>query len=198
MRLGGTDGTYLLSVILYYVLAGGVGLGMYHFLQDGAFLPSNIANVAMLWGVYFLIAGTPASAGMCFGVAGLFHINHALAGIGLWAGTGAGERLGRGNVSRRVLLPLPVLRERAGVRVFCVGTAERPSPQPSPGVPGEGVEPFLRHRLTQAWGIGTLALLAMSAVQIVPALRVVLSRTRQTPAERVRRPVRSRAPPPSL
>jgi len=44
-------------------------------------------------------------------------------------------------------LPLPVLRERAGVRVIwnveSRWYSKSPSPQPSPGVPGEGVmEPF--------------------------------------------------------
>jgi hypothetical protein len=103
---------------------------MYHFLQDSAFLPSNIANVAMLWGVYFWIAGSPASAGVCFGVAGLFHINHALAGIGLWAGASLFEsRLG----------------------------------------------------LTRAWWLGAVALVALSAVQIVPAARVVLARSGKLP-----------------
>ena len=48
---GGTEGAYLVSVLLFYLLAAGTGLGMYQFLQDAAFLPSNIANVAMLWGV---------------------------------------------------------------------------------------------------------------------------------------------------
>lgn len=86
LRIGGTTGTYLVSVVLFYVLAGGVGLGMYHFLQDSSFLPSNVSNVAMLWGIYFWIAGMPALAGICFGTAGLFHINHAVAGIGLWCG----------------------------------------------------------------------------------------------------------------
>ena len=33
------------------------GLGMYHFLQDSSFLPSNVANVAMLWGVYLWVRG---------------------------------------------------------------------------------------------------------------------------------------------
>jgi hypothetical protein len=126
LRLGGTDGTYLVSVVLFYVLAGGVGLGMYHFLQDSAFLPSNIANVAMLWAVYFWIAGTPALAGVCLGIAGLFHINHALAGLGLWTGATLME-------GRRVI-----------------------------GRP---------------WWVGTLALLAPGAVQVVPAVRVVFSRS---------------------
>jgi hypothetical protein len=43
-----------------------------------------------------------------------------------------------------VALPLPVHRERAGVRVISITNATRrsksPSPQPSPGVPGEGVK----------------------------------------------------------
>lgn len=126
LRLGGTDGTYLVSVILFYLLAGGVGLGMYHFLQDSSLLPSNIANVAMLWAIYSWIAGTPVLAGICFGLAGLFHINHALAGIGLWFGATAFE--GPRIVSRR-------------------------------------------------WWIGIVILLALCAVQIVPALRAVLSRS---------------------
>ena len=133
LALGGSDGTYLLSVVLFYVLAGGVGLGMYHFLQDSAFLPSNISNVAMLWGIYFWIVGTPALAGACLGVAGMFHINHALAGIVLWFGAGLIE--GRG--------------------------AWR----------------------TKAWWIGTLSLLALSGVQIVPAARVVLSRSGKLPLD---------------
>src|SRR5688500_8311874 len=76
--LRGSDGAYLLSVVLFYLLGGGAGLGMYQFLQDGAFLPSNVANVAMLWGVYFLMRARPERAGACLGVAGLFHLNHAL------------------------------------------------------------------------------------------------------------------------
>lgn len=128
--LGASDGTYLISVALYYVLAGGVGLGMYHFLQDSAFLPSNIANVAMLWGIYFWISGRPTSASVCLGIAGLFHINHALAGIGLWAGATLFER---------------------------------------------------RRLASTPWWIGAAMLLALSAVQIVPAIRIVLSRSGKLP-----------------
>ena len=84
LRLGGTGATYLLSVTLYYLLAGGLGLGHYHFLQDSAFLPSNISNVAMLWGLYFWVCGRRVAAGTCLGVAGLFHINHAAVAVGLW------------------------------------------------------------------------------------------------------------------
>jgi hypothetical protein len=85
VRLGGGDGTYLLSVFLYYLLAGGIGLWMYEFLQDSCFLPSNVAAVAMLWGVYELVAGREMRAGLWLGAAGLFHLNYAIAGIGLWA-----------------------------------------------------------------------------------------------------------------
>jgi hypothetical protein len=129
-RLGGTDGTYLVSVVLFYVMAGGVGLGMYHFLQDSAFLPSNIANVAMLWAVYFWVAGRPGAAGVCLGVAGMFHINHTLAGVGLWAGA--------------------TLLEGRGV-------------------------------ITRKWWLGTAALLALCAVQVVPAAGVVANRSGKLP-----------------
>jgi hypothetical protein len=131
VRLGGSDGTYLVSVVLFYVMAGGVGLGMYHFLQDSAFLPSNIANVAMLWAVCFWVGGQTAAAGACLGVAGMFHINHAVAGIGLWAGATLLE----------------------GGRI--VGQ--------------------------KRWWLGSAAVLALSALQIVPAARVVLNRSGKLP-----------------
>jgi len=44
----------------------------------------------------------------------------------------------RGKVQWRFWFPLPVLRERDRVRAFSQDVAVRPSPQPSPGVPGEG------------------------------------------------------------
>ncbi len=83
-HLGGGDETYLLSVVLYYISAAGTGLGMYQFLQDSSLLPSNIANVAMLWAIYLWIAGRPGWSGVCFGIAGIFHLNHALVGVGMW------------------------------------------------------------------------------------------------------------------
>lgn len=84
LRLGGTRFTYLLSVLFYYISAGGTALGMYSFFQDSSFLPSNIANVAMLWGIYFWIAGKRGWSGAWLGLAGAFHLNHALVGIGMW------------------------------------------------------------------------------------------------------------------
>src|ERR1051326_5071049 len=55
--IGGSVVTFAISEVLFHVSFGGAALGMYQLLQDGAFLPSNIANVAMLWALYFLIAG---------------------------------------------------------------------------------------------------------------------------------------------
>jgi hypothetical protein len=142
---------------------------MYHFLQDSAFLPSNIANVAMLWGIYFWIAGVPASAGMCLGIAGVFHINHALAGIGLWTGASVlltpspgtpGEGRGEGSSSS-------ISNRKSEISEALTLTLSRST--------GRGKNTG-RH-----WIIGTVALLALSAMQIVPALRVVLSRTGKLP-----------------
>ena len=84
LAVGGGTSAYLLSVVLYYVSAGGVGLGMYTFLQDSAFLPSNVANVAMLWGICFWITGKHALSGVVLGVAAMFHLNHAIVAGVLW------------------------------------------------------------------------------------------------------------------
>ena len=82
--LGGGAAAFVLSEVLFHASAGGTGLGMYQFLQDGAFLPSNIASVAMLWGVYFWIANARGWAAVLFGVAGLFHLNYALVAPAMW------------------------------------------------------------------------------------------------------------------
>ncbi|MGH7177804.1 MAG: hypothetical protein ACREJC_10520, partial [Tepidisphaeraceae bacterium] len=92
-RCGGSRLTYMLSVVMYYLLAGGIALGVYQFLQDGCFLPSNVANVAMLWGFYFWSTRRPALAGAALGLAGLFHLNHAVVGLICWAALGAWEVL---------------------------------------------------------------------------------------------------------
>ena len=64
----------LLSVALYYLSAAGTGLGSYQFLQDSSLLPSNIAAVAMLWGIWLWVIGKPKCSGVCFGVAGIFRL----------------------------------------------------------------------------------------------------------------------------
>jgi hypothetical protein len=93
LALGGDETVYLVSAILYHLMAAGTGLGVYHFLQNSAFLPSNISNVAMLWGVLLWVRGRPGWSGLSLGIAGLFHLNHALAGIGLWIGLAVLARL---------------------------------------------------------------------------------------------------------
>lgn len=122
-RLGGTRMTYLLSVLMFYVLAGGVGLGMYEFMQDQAFLPSNIANVAMLWGIYFWISRKPGLAGLWLGVSGLFHLNHALVAIGLWAALNLWRMWDTWRASRqRGAAALGQVLQSTNMRGFAIGT----------------------------------------------------------------------------
>jgi len=47
-------------------------------------LPSNIANVALLWGIVQWIRDRRISSAICFGIAGLFHLNHSVVAVGLW------------------------------------------------------------------------------------------------------------------
>lgn len=75
---------YVLALVLLYASAAGAGLGFYQFFQDSSLLASNVANVALLWGFYLWIAGKFTLSGLCFGLAGLFHLNHALVGAGMW------------------------------------------------------------------------------------------------------------------
>src|SRR6266850_3389634 len=82
--MGGSGGTYLASVVFYYVSAAGFGLGLYRFLQDSAVLPSNLANIAMLWGIVFYATGRLGWAGVMLGLSGVFHLNHALIAPLLW------------------------------------------------------------------------------------------------------------------
>ncbi|MCC6424269.1 MAG: hypothetical protein IT447_12395 [Phycisphaerales bacterium] len=83
-QLGGSVRAYLLSVVLFYFSAGGTGLGSFQFIQDGAFLPSNVANVVMLWGILFLIAGRIGWAAVALALAAIWHINHAVIALLLW------------------------------------------------------------------------------------------------------------------
>lgn len=83
-QLGGDRRTYLVAVLAYLLSAGGTGLGMYQFLQDGCLVPSNIANVALLWAIVFWIRDRRLMSGICVGIAGLFHLNHAIVGPLLW------------------------------------------------------------------------------------------------------------------
>jgi hypothetical protein len=84
LSLGLDARTYLLSVVLYYLSAGGTGLGSYQFLQDSSFLPGNVANIALLWGIAFWTERKTRPAAVAFGVASLFHLNHALIALLFW------------------------------------------------------------------------------------------------------------------
>lgn len=84
LALGYSSRVYLLSVLLYFLSAAGLGLGSYEFLQDHSFLPGNVANVAMLWGVLYIIEKRSIAAACSLAVAALFHLNHAIVAMGLW------------------------------------------------------------------------------------------------------------------
>lgn len=84
-QMGAGSRAYLLSVVLFYLSAAGTGLGGFQFDQDGSFLPSNVANVCMLWSIWFWMQGNRGASGVALGLAGLWHINHAAVGIGLYA-----------------------------------------------------------------------------------------------------------------
>lgn len=101
--LGGGVGAYLVSIVLLHLSAGGTGLGGFQFLQDGAFLPSNIANVAMLWGIALLMERRPWPAAVAMGVAGVFHLNHAVFAVPVLL---AGLLATRGLRTRDVLGPV--------------------------------------------------------------------------------------------
>src|SRR5207302_5199051 len=82
--LGGSLKTYLVSVLMCYLSAGGTGLGVYQFFQDSAFLASNIAAVLMLGAMVLWIDRRGIASGVCVGLAGMFHLNFALLGVLLW------------------------------------------------------------------------------------------------------------------
>lgn len=170
--LGGDDAVYLASVVLYHLMAAGTGLGMYHFLQNSAFLPSNVSNVAMLWGVYLWVRGRPGWAGLALGIAGLFHLNHALAGIGLWGGLTV-LALWRARVAPPSPRPAGE-RGGEGGRFDAVPLSPALSTSLSPG---HGTEELNR----RAWSTGTLLLLALSLPAIAPAMKSVLSKTDSLP-----------------
>jgi hypothetical protein len=103
--LGGGAGAFVISEVIFHVSGGGTALGLYQFLQDGCFLPSNIAAVAMLWGIVMWLSKQRIPAGAWFGIAGLFHLNYALVGMMLWVLLAALEfRRDRSVVRSRAML----------------------------------------------------------------------------------------------
>lgn len=93
--LGGTPVTAVLATVLFHLSAAGTGLGGFQFLQDGAFLPSNLANVALLGGMVLLMEGRLGLAAVTLSVAAMFHVNHAvIAPVVFAAGVVASRRTG--------------------------------------------------------------------------------------------------------
>src|SRR5688572_16141804 len=154
LRLGFDARVYLFSVLLYYLSAGGTGLGGYQFLQDSSFLPGNVANVAMLWGLVWWIEGRSWPAALGFALAGLFHLNHALVAIGFWASTITLSSLSRTR-------PQPPIAQDAQPRVG-EGRGEG-SPQP----------------LLQLAAFLLITLFALP--NIIPAVRITLAAAAQLP-----------------
>lgn len=156
--LGGRREIYLISVLIYYISAGGTGLGMYQFMQDSALLPSNLANVGMLGGIYYWIRGRPGWAGVCLGIAGLLHLNFSVVGIGLWS----------------VLISCKVWDARVSWRGlqatgFCWGSSADSSRR-------EQAAPLSSNRKFWSHAIGTIAVAGLSMVNIIPALRAIAGR----------------------
>ncbi len=109
IELGGDDRTYIISVFLFYVSAAGISVGVFQFLQDGCFLPSNVASVAMLGSITAWVGGRRISAGIWLGIAGLFHVNYAAVAIGLWVALLGWRWLDQfPNLPLRLLLPKPL------------------------------------------------------------------------------------------
>ncbi len=110
--LGGDAAGYAVSVLLYHAMAAGFGLGMYAFLQDSGFLPSNAAAVLLLWGIALWLEGRERWAVACAAAAGFWHLNYAVAAVGAWGVWGAWKLLTRSPGLRCVA---PQLTSRAKV-----------------------------------------------------------------------------------
>jgi hypothetical protein len=80
-RMGGGATTFIVSAVAFYASAGGVGLGMYRFMQDGSFLPSNCASALSLLAVFFWLDRRIIAAAVAIGAAGMFHLNYACVAV---------------------------------------------------------------------------------------------------------------------
>ena len=107
-RLGGNAITYLVGIHFFYILAGGLGLGMYRFMQDGSFLPSNVASAMTLVSLYFFISRRWLLAAVATATAGSFHLNYAVVGFVVWAVV-AVMFIRRAGSWRACLAPRPIL-----------------------------------------------------------------------------------------
>ena len=81
---GGGRFAYMVSVLFVYLSGGGTALGSYGFLQDSSFLPSNIASVALLWGILLWMLNRPVVASLAMAIAAIFHLNYAVIVPVLW------------------------------------------------------------------------------------------------------------------
>jgi hypothetical protein len=82
--LGGGAGPFLVSQVLFQLMAAGTGLGMYLFLQDSSFLPANVSAVALLFAIALWLEVKPVRCAIALGIAGAFHLNYAPLVILLW------------------------------------------------------------------------------------------------------------------
>jgi len=82
--LGGDVVAFLVAVVLYHLLLGDRALGFYSLLQDGQFNAANVSAVAFLVGIAMWIERRLLWAGAAFGLAGAFHLNYAVVGVGMW------------------------------------------------------------------------------------------------------------------
>ena len=128
---------YLLSVLLYYLSAAGTSLGSYQFLQDSSFLPGNVANIAMLWGLLYWIENQTWKSAPAFALAALFHLNYTLIALIFWPTShllaGGLARRGQPRPVRTILLPY-LLILLASLPPFSPPSAPS-SPAPPPRCP---------------------------------------------------------------
>jgi hypothetical protein len=187
----GFDGrVYLFSVLLYYLSAAGTGLGSYQFLQDSSFLPGNVANVAMLWGIVCWVGGRTWAAAVWLAAASLFHLNHAIVSLGFW-----GLAIGLFSLSRT--RGWVWISEEARTRVgegrgegksVARSAQGLPSPQPSPtgvlGTPASDADGRQRERGQMLALIGGFVVILLLALpNVIPAARLTLAKVPKLPLD---------------
>ena len=207
LRLGGTQVTYLVSLLLFYASARGIAPGACDLFQDGSFQPSTIASVAMLWGIYHWVGGGILASAACLGLAGLFHVNFAVMGCLLFSTLTAWRWL-RGEVvgwrtkthrgRRRADAP-PIAPPAPGLARYALGlgiillmsvpsivpSALRP-PSPAQPMPlSEYVDLFVKLRAPHhfdplSWSAGTW----LSFLWPIPLAALAVLRAPPTPARR--------------
>lgn len=184
--LGGGPSTYLLACVFFHLSAAGTGLGGFQFLQDGAFLPSNVANVALLGGIATLMEGRLWLAALSLGVAAIFHINHAVIApaimvVGTMAQPGIGVLLWRS--WQRWIGPALLLAAAVSANLLPALLHLRGYRPPESLPLREFIELYARlrhphHYYPPAWGLG---LFVVSLWSTLPAAWVLLERGYRLP-----------------